>query len=94
MAEQIELTTPIVPPSVTSYKISRLLFDIAGAGIVIDLVSNTGQAIQCSYNGDEATKLMVAMNKINFTVTSMQKKILQKLIADAKLAGTISGSPD
>lgn len=94
MSEKIELTTPITVPTITDYRITKLLFDVEGAGIVIDLKSNTGLALQFSYNGPEATTLMVAMCKMNFTTTSMPKKILQKLIVDGKLAGTISGSPD
>jgi acyl-CoA thioesterase FadM len=92
--EQIDLTTPIVTPSITYYKIMRLTLDIEGQGIIIDLKSSTGQYLQVAYNGVEATTLMVAMNKMNFTTVSMQKKILQKLIADGKLLGTISGTPE
>lgn len=95
MSEKIDLTTPITVPTITSYQITRLTLDIEGAGVIVNLKSNTGERTQCSYNGLEATILMVAMNKMNFTTSnSMQKKVLQKLIADGKLAGTISGSPD
>lgn len=94
MAEQIDLTTPIAIPSITSYQITKLILDWEGAGIVISLKSNTGQHLECGYNGEEATALMLAMNKMNFTVTSIQKKVLQRLVTDGKLTGTISGTPD
>lgn len=53
--EQIDLTTPITTPSITYYKITRLTLDIVGQGIIINLKSSTGQPIQVSYNGAEAT---------------------------------------
>ena len=92
--EQLDLTTPITTPSITSYKVIKLILDIEGQGIIITLKSNTNERLEVAYNGPEALTLIVAMNKMNFTTTSMQKKILQKLIADGKLPGTVSGTPD
>ena len=92
--EQIDLTTPITSPSITSYKVVKLILDVEGQGIIITLKSNTNDRLEIAYNGSDALTLILAMNKMNFTTTSMQKKILQKLIADGKLPGTIFGSPD
>lgn len=92
--EQIDLTTPITTPSITSFKVVKLILDIEGQGIIITLKSNTNERMEIAYNGAEALALMVAMNKMNFTTISIQKKILQKLITDGKLPGTISGLPD
>ncbi len=93
--EQIDLTTPITKPAISYYQVSRLELDWSRATIEIHLIfTPTGEKFITGYTGVEATNLMVIMNKKNFTTTSMQKTLLQKLIADGKLAGTISGSPD
>lgn len=93
--EQIDLTAPITKPSITYYRVSRLELDWDAARIEIHLkFVLTGEEFVTGYTGTEATNLMVIMNKKNFSTNSMQKTILQKLIADGKISGTISGSPD
>ena len=95
MAEQINLTTPISEPSTTFYKVMSLNCDWENARVNIylkDTVSNKRQHFE--YVGTVAADLMVLMSKKNFATTSMQRVILNKLIADGYLAGTISGSPD
>jgi len=93
--EQVDLTTPITKPAISYYSVSRLGLDWDAARIEIHLkFAPTGEELIVGYSGVEATNLMVIMNKKNFSTVSMQKTILQKLIADGKLAGTISGSPD
>lgn len=93
--EQINLTTPITKPVINYYKVVRLELDWEIAKIEIHLkFTPSGERIIFGYSGKEALNLMKTMNTKNFSTTSMQKTILQKLIADGKLVGTISGSPD
>ena len=93
--EQINLTTPITKPAISSYKVVRLELDWDATRIEIHLkFTPSGERVIFGYSGTEALNLMKAMNTKNFSTTSMQKTILQKLIADGKLVGTISGSPD
>ncbi len=93
--EQIDLTVPITKPTISYYSVSRLELDWDASRIEIHLkFAPTGEKFIVGYSGTEALNLMVIMNKKNFSTTSMQKTILQKLIADGKLVGTISGSPD
>ena len=95
MAELITLTSPPPRPSqLTSYTVSELRFDWANARIEIALLGSNGDITRHSYNGPTATAMMVALNKANLSTTSLQKRVLQQLIADAVIAGTISGSPD
>lgn len=95
MVEQIDLSVPITKPAISYYRVVRLELDWDIAKIEIHLkFTPTGERIIFGYSDTEALNLMKAMNTKNFSTTSMQKTILQKLITDGKLAGTISGSPD
>lgn len=93
MAEQIDLTTPIQPPSVANYSVESLLLDWGGAKIIIVLKDNTGALVTFTYTNSTATNLIVALNKANLTSNSLQRRIFTQLIADGKLSGTVSGSP-
>ena len=45
--------------------------------------------------GEPATVMMTALNKADLTVNSLQKRILEQLVSDGKLApGTVTGTPD
>ena len=97
MAEQIDLTAPYDPTPVTASKfvIARLDLNWRGASIVIEVYDSvSGLSRTFTYEGATATNLMVALNKANLSTKSLQKRVLEQLIADGKMAGTISGSPD
>lgn len=110
MAEDYELTDPIVVPEIvtTKYKVRAMNLDfeavIAGTPtnptpqvgqITIRLRDNNEQILVCTYVGQEAIDMMKWMNTANFTVNSMQKRILQKLEQDGKIpSGDITGTPD
>lgn len=90
--EQVDIT-PVVPPARTHYTISRLTLDWEHACIDITLRDNTGETQTHTYSGAEATNLMRTLNTANLTTNSLHKRTLTKLIADGKLAGTITGTP-
>ena len=96
MAETIVLTAPEVVPAITTtdYRVIRLLLEFEHAEISIHLRGTNGERKEFRYEGTEATNLMVALNKANLTVKSLQRRILEKLIADGKLQGAVSGVPD
>ena len=94
MAEQITLTTPVPAPTRTGYHVKRLDLDWDDARIYVELRGNDGQILAHSYEGAEATSLMVTLNKANLTANTLQKRIFTKLIADGVLVGSITGSPD
>lgn len=53
-----------------------------------------GKSLQCVYADTAADSLLISINKMNFSVTSMQKRVMQQCQTDGKLgAGTISGTP-
>lgn len=95
MAEKIDLTTPFKPdPSVaTDLTITKVVLDWEGELILITLSKN-GVKKHESYKGSEATTLMALLNKANLATKSLHRRILERLIADGRLSGTISGAPD
>jgi len=94
--EQIDLTTPVVnDPTATNYfRIASLTLDWEREGIKITLVGENGVRTHIGYAGDEAVTLMVALNKVNLSTKSLQKRIMEKLLADGHLIGAISGTPE
>jgi hypothetical protein len=52
-----------------------------------------GRQITCRYEGDPADALIVALNKVNLSTTSLEKRVMQQCQMDGKIAaGTISGT--
>jgi len=94
MAEQLDLATPIIPPSRTTYAVIRLMLDYENAVIQIALRGSDGAEVQVEYLGTPATALMTTLNKINLSTKSLQRRILEQLVTDGKMAaGTVSGTP-
>ena len=91
--EQLDLTTPITTPSITLYRVNRLALDWPNGVINIALVDENGKETTFEYTNAEATMLMAALNTANLSIKSLHRRILEKLIADGKLDGTISGTP-
>ena len=90
--EQLDLAAPI---NISAYRVIGLNLDWEGATIVIHLRAvTTGKSSTFIYTGATATSLMTALNKANLSTNSLQKRILEKLVTDGKLTGTVSGSPD
>lgn len=92
--EIITLTTPVTTPSITTWRVSSLLLDWDAALIAISLRGSGGERLNHAYTGANATSQMTALNKANLSTNSLHKRVIQKLIDDGMLAGTISGSPD
>ena len=94
-AEQVNLTVPITKPAINSYKIDSIVLNVTGATITITLIDPvSGEKPVFSYYGATATALMNVLNKTDLSTKSLQKRIFEKLIADGKILGTISGTPD
>lgn len=94
MAEILTLTAPIVPPSITTWRVTFLGLDWDAATISIRLRGPNGEVKTCGYQGSAATSMMVALNKANLSSNSLHKRVLTQLVSDGEIAGTISGSPD
>jgi hypothetical protein len=94
MAEQLDLTTPVSTPTLTYYKVRMLTLDRDASEILIKLRGTSGEIKIWRYEGAAAVSLMNTLNTVNLAVKSLEKRILEKLVADGVLTGTISGSPD
>jgi len=92
--EQIDLSTPITQPSITNYRLNKLDLRWLDQHIRIELVADSGEVIEHSYDGDIARNLMIALNKMDLSVKSLQRRVMEKLIADGIISGAISGAPD
>jgi hypothetical protein len=93
--EQINLTSPVVadPAQATTFRVAALWLNWDGAEIVVHVTDGTVRKV-FRYTGSTATALMTALNKANLTSNSLHKRIINQLISDGYLSGTISGSPD
>lgn len=96
MSEALTLTTAEVIPEVrtTDYHVVRLWLGWEEQLILIGLRGTNGERKEFRYEGQTATGLMTALNKANLSVKSLQRRILEKLSADGKLEGTVTGTPD
>ena len=107
MSEQIDLTIPDrAHPGTPYYRVGTLTLDYDAGRITIVLtgdndiqraeVYNDGQDGQGNEDpgGTLATDLMRTLNKANLSTKSLYRRIIELLIADGRLEGTVSGSPD
>ena len=70
--------------------------NIASASVNVIMIgqNNTFRSIMLA-NGQAAIDMIKALNKANLTIKSLEKRVLEAVIAfDAKYAGNISGAPD
>jgi len=95
MAEKLDLTTPTPSiPGVNNYTVDKLILDNGGSRIDVFLLANNGEQLRHSYYDSEADSLMVSLNKADLSTNSLQRRILQRLINDGVLIGSVSGTPD
>lgn len=88
--EQVDIT-PVQPPAITAYTLERLTLDWQNK--VIDVVIRDNLGATQSFTYGDAANLMRALNTANLSVKSLYRRVLEKLIADGKIAGTVSGTP-
>ncbi len=104
--EDLTLTISEVVPEVTTatYRLVGLGLDWERALIVIRLRGANGETKEFRYGGNDpsvtpaeretALALMTALNTANLPVKSLQRRVLERLIADGKISGSVTGSPD
>lgn len=52
-----------------------------------------GQSIVVTPSDNKATNMIVALNKANLTIKSLERRIFEQLIADGHLSGSLTGTP-
>lgn len=102
--ESISLTVPEVIPQISTslYKIINLVLDWEQAQIMITLRGEHNEIKSFIYGGfngttadrTKAINLMIALNKANLSIKSLQRRIIEQLVLDGLIAGTVSGTPD
>ena len=102
MAESVILTTPITKPSLTTVTIERITVDFLAQSIYVQWQFNDGTAGSASYPTPAPASapaqptgatLIHGLNTGNFSVNSLNKLVLQRLLTDGYLtAGAISGT--
>ena len=96
--EQLDLTTPIVQPTITQYTVDQLVLSWSQGIVRIDVLNTlTGDRKSFLYHRNTTPTgqtLMRALNKADLSVKSLQRRILERLALDGHLVGTVSGTPD
>lgn len=104
MAEQIDLSVALTTSSwrVRSLTLTRGLFSSGGSitldssksSIQVTLIGENGKTFEYAWTGSLADADIVSLNKVNLSTTSLNRRIINKLIADGVIVGTASGTPD
>lgn len=94
MAETITLTTPAVAAVSIDYQVVYLELDWEHARIVVRLLAPDGRRIAHNYLGATATTLMRQLNIANLSVKSLHRRVIERLVADGVVSGSIGGVPD
>lgn len=84
--EYISLTTP---ERIIRYKLDQLILRWSDSIIIIGLLANTGQYKNIKYDGSKAKVLLDALNTANLSTKSLHKRILEYIISDGIIKGTI-----
>lgn len=93
--EELSLTTPYVvdPRSTSTFRVEAIELRWKDQ-LVIFTVGDGTLSRRFSYEGQTAKNMMTTLNKANLTNNSLHKRVLNQLISDGHLSGTIGGSPD
>jgi hypothetical protein len=97
--ERVDLTTPHDPDpratSVLRVNALNMRWGNSPEESLIDIQLSSGTILlSFGYFGQDARNQMILLNKANLTSNSLHRRVLNKLISDGFISGTISGSPD
>ena len=95
--EQLDLTTPVTTPSVTSWTPDEVHLSWDARNITVIYRGSAGERKTCTWTGQDAADKMTALNKANLSAgNSLHKRLITQgqALAGCLGAGTVSGSPD
>ena len=96
MAEQVDLTAPIVHGNTTNLHLGRIAIDIDASAVVATLTGANGDTVTKVYDATTnptGASLISTLNTSNNSTTSLIRRVYNRLIADGVIAGTVSGTP-
>jgi hypothetical protein len=95
MAEELTLSDPVTRPSTDDYRVHRLDLNATDGTVSITVVGTVGEMKTFHYSGAQGRNYIKIVNTGNFSVTSLQRRVLERLVTDGFLpAGTVTGTPD
>ena len=95
MPEVLTLTSTIVVPDRTTYRVVRITLDWTAQVIQVTVRGSDNVDVFSEYLNGDAVSLMTVLNSANLSTSSLHKRVLQRLVTDGKLpAGTVSGTPE
>ena len=95
MAEKIDLGSPAqAKPGTVSWRPFLININWDAETIKIGFRGDNEEYTSIAYEGATAIALMAALNKADLGVKSLHRRIMERVISDGLLSGTISGTPD
>jgi hypothetical protein len=70
------------------------IVDVLRSYIEVRLIGQNNIVTICHYYAKEADDLIIALDKAPLNVKDLQSRVIERLLADGKLVGTISGAPE
>lgn len=94
--EQVNLTAPDqVRAGTSTYVLKELNLDWVNKTVVVVLRGSNGENKEVVYGEDDGSMAMLrSLNKVDLSVKSLHRRIMERLLADGHLVGSISGAPD
>lgn len=94
MAQKWTLTTPLVPPTVTTYEVTQLFMSRTMSVIHVEVTTNTGVVVSYTYTGATALTLLGQLNVANNFTIPLERRILERLATDGVIGpGSVTGTP-
>ncbi len=94
MSEVLTLTAAEIFPSITTYQAVELNLDLEHGIIQARLKNNLGESIWYWEQDADTTGAILALNKANLSIKSLNTRLLERISAKGFKVGTVSGSPE
>jgi len=93
--EEVILTAPVVldPTTLNDVQIKSLYIDRMDKIVAVTVIDGSNTKT-FTYTGDAGLNLIKLINTRDFRTNSLQKQMLQKLISDGYLQGTVTGTAE
>lgn len=93
MAEELILTVPEVKTN-RDYRVIAIYKHYPDGIFHVDLRGTNGEHFGHEWRGDIARTFIRALNTANLSIKSEERRILDRLVLEGIIVGTVQGSPD